>query len=772
MTRRGRQRGIALLALVAVLVIGGTWYLVSRLQELSANRTAIERVKNAKVLNRAKQALIGYVIAQANHAGENNPGALPCPEAGGYFNSTTGNDGKVSSSCTLPAVGRFPWRTIGTEKLVDAAGEPLWYVVSPGWAYTGSNTVINSNSAGQLTIDGVTPASLATADTVIALIIAPGLPFSVPAAAGCVAFSQARSQTSGVAPDVRNYLECDNSNGDSNFVTTGPSGSFNDQVLKVTVGDLMPGLEASIANRIEREIAPQLKAIYNSNTWATNVSATNPVYPYPAGTTAPSTGLVANPGTTASFQGSSASCSASVCAGLLPVIFTNNPGASTLCTPGGSSLCDPTFVKWASGTIEVKSLTISGINYVPGTYGGITWTATVTNCTVSTVGSPQYSELDCNANIPALAGVLTTNVIYEVRGVASNVGMALRQFNSAASLTGITVTSTPSVSMANTGSATVTFQGSTSAPTTATVVANALCGLVGAGIQCRQVTISVPLPPLFPDHALLNSNDPTTGWFMRNEWFRSLYYVVAPGYTPSVLPAQPSCTTGTNCVSLSESVTAASNTSPIQVTSQSHGLTSGMHVTISGVTGNTAANGTWPVSVVDKDNFTLTGSTGNGAYASGGNVTVPARALLILAGASLNGNTRPTTALSDYLEFGNVNATGQSTLPFQKQTVTNRIPYAYTDTGGANAYSISLSSVPTGVPIFFKVKAGGTNTAASTLNTTATGVKNILNSDGSALASPWGQIQAGAIVQVIYDGTQFLLAKRPFNDRVIVIDSN
>ena len=82
MRRRARsgQRGIALLALVAVLVIGGTWYLVSRLQQLSANRTVAERVRNAEVLNRAKQALIGYVIAQANHANENaGPAATPAP---------------------------------------------------------------------------------------------------------------------------------------------------------------------------------------------------------------------------------------------------------------------------------------------------------------------------------------------------------------------------------------------------------------------------------------------------------------------------------------------------------------------------------------------------------------------------------------------------------------------------------------------------------------------------------------------------------------------
>src|SRR5437762_13700927 len=82
---RNRQRGAALLLLLLVLAIGGTWYLVSRMQQLSANATAAVRARNAEVLNKAKQALIGYVVAQANHAGENNPGSLPCPEAPGSF---------------------------------------------------------------------------------------------------------------------------------------------------------------------------------------------------------------------------------------------------------------------------------------------------------------------------------------------------------------------------------------------------------------------------------------------------------------------------------------------------------------------------------------------------------------------------------------------------------------------------------------------------------------------------------------------------------------
>ena len=41
-------------------------------------------------------------------------------------------------------------------------------------------------------------------------------------------------------------------------------------------------------------------------------------------------------------------------------------------------------------------------------------------------------------------------------------------------------------------------------------------------------------------------------------------------------------------------------------------------VTVSGVTGNTAANGAWTIIVLSPTTFSLTGTTGNGAYAGGG----------------------------------------------------------------------------------------------------------------------------------------------------------
>ena len=49
------------------------------------------------------------------------------------------------------------------------------------------------------------------------------------------------------------------------------------------------------------------------------------------------------------------------------------------------------------------------------------------------------------------------------------------------------------------------------------------------------------------DHALLDANDPITGWFVRNEWYRLLYYAVAQGETAAYKASLP-CTVGTNCL--------------------------------------------------------------------------------------------------------------------------------------------------------------------------------------------------------------------------------
>lgn len=70
-------------------------------------------------------------------------------------------------------------------------------------------------------------------------------------------------------------------------------------------------------------------------------------------------------------------------------------------------------------------------------------------------------------------------------------------------------------------------------------------------------------------------------------------------------------------------ISAASNTTPIQITTNSpHGLSTGQVVLIAGVLGNLAANGFWVVTVTSSTQFTLNGSSGSGGYTSGGTVLI------------------------------------------------------------------------------------------------------------------------------------------------------
>jgi hypothetical protein len=738
-----RERGAALLALVAVIMLAASWLLVRQLNSESGGIDAVRKNRNAEVLNRAKQALIGYVAAQAAKDGENRPGALPCPEASADFN-VAASEGTVSYPCTLPKVGRFPWRSLGLDKLVDASGEPLWYAIASGWA--GASTVINSNcatyniagfacSTGRLTVDGVT-------DDVIALIIAPGPAFNVVASgANCAAISQTRP-TAG-APDWRNYLECENATyptPDATFVTTGPSGSFNDQVVKITAAELMPAVEAAISNRIEREIVPVLQSVYAGGSWG--IPGANPVYPFAAPFADPSTSAMQ--GTLGTLRG------------LLPLATSETaPSSRIACATGASApLCQPDFVAWTLPTLAGAGM----LN---------------PNCT-ATAGA----TLTCNfyRSCFFICGASTQN--YSISATITNVGMALRQKSiDVTKMTNVGTAPAPVASvgsMTSAGAAPFTISGT--APTTAGsglfgALGSALCGIALPLFNtCKTETITIPMNAVLVDHPFLDSTTTgagATGWFIRNKWHELTYYVVASGFTPAVLPAAPACSDGSTCLvarnpagsltTLNGGIAATDTTLVVASSSGAPATNFRMQVDAEVMRVTAVAGTTWTV---------VRGTEGSSAASHNDQSRVKLvgrdRAIVILAGRSINGSVRPSATLADYLEFGNATAANE------RQTITAAIPSSYVDTGGANAYSLASASPVNGRA--FQFKALTTNTGASTLSTPSTGAKGLVNSDGTPLAA--SAIQTNAAVQVDYDGTQFLLTKRPFNDRIVVIQAN
>src|SRR5438552_9547520 len=344
----------------------------------------------------------------AAQSGENKPGRFPCPEGAALVGiSAEGITGPACgppSAPTCATVGRLPWRTLGLDKLVDSSAEPLWYVVSPGWQLVTSTTTltINSNTIGQLNVDG-------QANAAVALIIAPGAAMNVAASAGCTARNQARSAPAPTM-DARDYIECFNT-GTSTFATPGPTTSFNDQVVRITVADVMPAIEAAIASRVEREIAPLLRGVYATSSWGANVSAGNPVYPFAA--------PFADPSLTASYQGNSASCAGGLCKGLLPVMFSNAPATSTPCTPSAGPPCAPPFLRWVSPPAPVFTRT-----------GGATLRGTPT-CSLL----PASVDCTISASGPLLG--LPAPLTFTLAATANNVGMALRKFDTTVAMTGI-----------------------------------------------------------------------------------------------------------------------------------------------------------------------------------------------------------------------------------------------------------------------------------------------------------------------------------------------
>jgi len=306
-------------------------------------------------------------------------------------------------------------------------------------------------------------------------------------------------------------------------------------VLKITVADIMPAIEAAIAHRIEREIAPQLKAMYSSSAWG--LSSANPLYPYPAPFNNP------NPGTS-DFQGSSA-----MSAGLLPV-------TSKSCS--GDPRCSATFVAWNQAISPTVTLT-GGSGLLAG----------------STCTFVSATQARCTGLYVAIG---STQLTMTVR--ASNVAMALRQLD-ATQATAQYNDLTSWISVTPSASGSFVSDGSANISATAT-----LPGTLSLSLAF-QISMDVGV---LADHPVIDAADSTYGWFVRNEWHRLLYYAPAAGHTAAALPL-PSCTTAATCLSVA--------------------------------------------------NLTPAGAQ---------------RAILILAGRSINGSARPSATLANYFEFGNASA--------------------------------------------------------------------------------------------------------------------
>lgn len=194
------QQGAALIIFMLVLILSAATYFVGG---LSSNTVALDREKQTQAaLAEAKGALIGDAVEkQGSTLSSSMPAiTLSNPDLGTGANEgdETANAGAIDYS----AIGRFPWRSLGTVALKDGSGECLWYAVSGRFkTYTHTAMPLNWDTQGQIDVIDEKGNQLAT--NLAALVIAPG-----PVLAG-----QNRSSVQTIYPqcggnyDAKNYLD-------------------------------------------------------------------------------------------------------------------------------------------------------------------------------------------------------------------------------------------------------------------------------------------------------------------------------------------------------------------------------------------------------------------------------------------------------------------------------------------------------------------------------------------------------------------------------------
>ncbi|MGJ8619841.1 MAG: hypothetical protein ACSHWN_05870 [Methylophilaceae bacterium] len=283
---RDGQHGAALIIIVFILAIALTSYV---LKEMNAQSIQVDHQQLVrKNLDIAKEALIAWAVANKEF-----PGQMPYPDRG---TDAGGYDGKSDCSGSNPInnqsllIGQLPmYGSSGCEsfsvteglaaEVDDGYGNRLWYAVSPNlmhnYAPTGtqlSDPEINSETMNLATWLRVLDSDgNLVSDRVAVVIIAPGEALG----------DQSRSinATSDQYLDTlqKNGNTYSNSNYDDpneDFIMATPMNNvsdedtsytrpylFNDQLVYITIDELMVALE----KRVAREVVARLRFYFNNN---------------------------------------------------------------------------------------------------------------------------------------------------------------------------------------------------------------------------------------------------------------------------------------------------------------------------------------------------------------------------------------------------------------------------------------------------------------------------------------------------------------------------
>lgn len=266
MSRPRQQQGIALLALVAILMVAVTGAVISA---FSLNRLRIEREsRSTAALAEVAEALTGWSVSHPGH-----PGMLPYPDRGDDPGGYDGNSDCVSGApSNAQLLGMIPWlgqtnpcvapQTGLGVSVFDGHGETLWMAVSrnlmvvPPTTYPPVNLTLRDSPPPTPWMTVVDAAGNVLSNRVAAVLLAPGGPIAGQIRAGAAAPGNFLDSFPAGATTIDN---ADNS--DLTFVVATPTETYNDRLRFITIDQWI----AALAPRVVGEVRASMERYRAAN---------------------------------------------------------------------------------------------------------------------------------------------------------------------------------------------------------------------------------------------------------------------------------------------------------------------------------------------------------------------------------------------------------------------------------------------------------------------------------------------------------------------------
>jgi len=279
--------------------VGAIGLLVSTLNSASLKTAQLQR--SSEVLSRAKEALLGYAVYGLNGQ---YPGGFPAPDSFASSENPKNYDGQSDSACldvtkttstpiaglplkangtTMRCLGRLPWQTIGMFNRTPSENDPTgimpWYAVSANLAdglLPVTSELLNAATNPWLTVRDANGNVLS--NRVAFVLLQPNAALagqSRPAASlnPVVNLGGANQYLDSVTVPSTCAAPCvpgtySNADLDNDFISAPEVTGFNDQLLYVTIDDLMPLIEQRIAREAKSCLDDYALTSANKYPWA------------------------------------------------------------------------------------------------------------------------------------------------------------------------------------------------------------------------------------------------------------------------------------------------------------------------------------------------------------------------------------------------------------------------------------------------------------------------------------------------------------------------